>query len=51
MAVASIHSFALEQYILLQEQHQELSSHLDQIRPQMAGRTRSSQSTPSSSPT
>ncbi|KAF7538876.1 hypothetical protein G7Z17_g12561 [Cylindrodendrum hubeiense] len=45
------YSFALEKYMLLQEQHQELSGHLDQIRPQHAGFTRSLHSTPSSSPT
>ncbi|KAI5457468.1 hypothetical protein BGZ63DRAFT_408201 [Mariannaea sp. PMI_226] len=44
------YSFALQKYLLLQEQHQELCNHLDQIRPQPTG-FRSVRTTPSSSPT
>lgn len=44
-------SFALQKYILLQEQHEELCSHLDQIRPQFTGSTSSLYSSPSTSPT
>ncbi|PHH89462.1 hypothetical protein CDD83_6006 [Cordyceps sp. RAO-2017] len=40
-------TFALEKYLLLQEQHQELSSHLEQIRPRQ--HSASSVSTRSSS--
>lgn len=49
MTAAHNYGFAMEKYMLLQEQHQELCNHLDQIRPQHGSRTRSS--TPSSSPT
>ncbi|KAH7145640.1 hypothetical protein B0J13DRAFT_584707 [Dactylonectria estremocensis] len=50
-AASHNYGFALEKYMLLQEQHQDLCSHLDQIRPQQGGRTRSVHSTPSTSPT
>ncbi|KID60305.1 uncharacterized protein G6M90_00g079950 [Metarhizium brunneum] len=33
------YNFALQKYMLLQEQHEELSSHLDQIRPRKASVT------------
>jgi hypothetical protein len=49
------YNFALQKYMLLQEQHQELCSHLDQIRPRQSSTTSSSSlstiSSPSSSPT
>lgn len=32
-------NFAMQKYLLLQEQHQELSNHLDQIRPRKASIT------------
>lgn len=41
-------SFAMQKYLLLQEQHAELSSHLDQIRPRQA--SLSSESSSGSSP-
>lgn len=44
-------SFALQKYMLLQEQHEELCNHLDQIRPQPATSSSSLYSTPSTSPT
>ena len=44
-------SFALQKYMLLQEQHQELCSHLDQIRSQITSGSGSIYSTPSTSPT
>jgi hypothetical protein len=44
------YSFVMQKYMLLHEQHQELCTHLDQIRPQPNG-TRSLHTTPSSSPT
>ncbi|OAQ61453.1 hypothetical protein VFPPC_14572 [Pochonia chlamydosporia 170] len=49
MALSKTHSynFALQKYMLLQEQHEELSSHLEQIRPRKASVT--SMSTRSSS--
>lgn len=43
------YDMALQQYMLLQEQHQELCHHLDQIRPELA--TRSFGSSPATSPT
>ncbi|KAG6041466.1 hypothetical protein E4U41_004200 [Claviceps citrina] len=45
---SQIYNFALQKYILLQEQHEELSSHLEQIRPRKSSLT--SASTCSSSP-
>ncbi|CAM1509396.1 Fc.00g031350.m01.CDS01 [Cosmosporella sp. VM-42] len=44
-------SLALQKYMLLQEQHQELCSHLDQIRAQFTTGSGSIHSTPSTSPT
>lgn len=49
-SATNTYSFAMQKYMLLQEQHQELCTHLDQIRPQPSG-TRSLHTTPSSSPT
>ncbi|EFY91165.1 hypothetical protein MAC_02836 [Metarhizium acridum CQMa 102] len=43
------YNFALQKYMLLQEQHEELSSHLQQIRPRKASVTGVSVSTRSSS--
>lgn len=45
------YSFALQKYMLLQEQHQELCDRLDQIRPELTITTRSLNSSPSTSPT
>ena len=41
MAASNPHNynFALQKYLLLQEQHQELSTHLDQIRPRLSPTT------------
>ncbi|KAG6061098.1 hypothetical protein E4U30_006095 [Claviceps sp. LM220 group G6] len=48
------YNFALQKYILLQEQHEELSSHLEQIRPRQSSvtsvSTRSSSTSSDSSP-
>lgn len=44
------YNVALQQYMLLQEQHRELCDHLDQIRPELS-LNRSFGSSPSSSPT
>ena len=44
-------SLALQKYMLLQEQHEELCNHLDQIRPQLATSSSSLYSSPSTSPT
>ncbi|KAG6005970.1 hypothetical protein E4U21_007463 [Claviceps maximensis] len=46
------YNFALQKYILLQEQHEELSSHLEQIRPRKSSITSDStcSSTTSSDP-
>ncbi|KAG6013419.1 hypothetical protein E4U43_007300 [Claviceps pusilla] len=46
------YNFALQKYILLQEQHEELSSHLEQIRPRKSSITSAStcSSTNSSDP-
>jgi hypothetical protein len=47
------YNFALQKYMLLQEQHRELCTHLDQIRPRQSSTTSSLStiSSPSSSPT
>jgi hypothetical protein len=48
------YNFTLQKYMLLQEQHEELCSHLDQIRPRLSSTSSSSISTitsPASSPT
>ena len=41
MAASNPHNynFALQKYLMLQEQHQELSTHLDQIRPRLSPST------------
>lgn len=45
------YNFAMQKYLLLQEQHQELSNHLDQIRPRKASISSSSSgSSPDNSP-
>ena len=46
---AQPYTMALQKYMLLTEQHQELCDHLDQIRPEFS--TRSQFSSPSTSPT
>jgi hypothetical protein len=48
------YNFTLQKYMLLQEQHEELCSHLDQIRPRLSSTSSSTMSTitsPASSPT
>ncbi|KAH7325735.1 hypothetical protein B0I35DRAFT_474476 [Stachybotrys elegans] len=48
----STYAFALQKYMLLQEQHEELCSHLDQIRPRLSSAgTVSTLTSPGSSPT
>lgn len=51
MASNKIHtySFALQKYMLLQEQHEELSSHLEQIRSRKSSVTSASTRSPSAS--
>ncbi|KAF5009558.1 hypothetical protein FDECE_4216 [Fusarium decemcellulare] len=53
MASTSAHNYtmALQKYMLLSEQHQELCDRLDQIRPELTISTRSLNSSPSTSPT
>ena len=53
MAVAKPHNYnyTMQKYLLLQEQHAELSTHLDQIRPRQSSlSSASSVSSPASSP-
>ncbi|KAK0387479.1 hypothetical protein NLU13_5791 [Sarocladium strictum] len=45
------HALALQKYMLLQEQHEVLCTHLDQIRPTCTGTFSSPFSSPSTSPT
>lgn len=45
------YNFALQKYMMLQEQHEELCSHLDQIRPGLGLTQTNSASSPSVSPT
>jgi hypothetical protein len=54
MSSKHAYNFTLQKYMLLQEQHEELCTHLDQIRPRQSSTASSSISTitsPSSSPT
>ncbi|KAM5350348.1 hypothetical protein ACJ41O_006853 [Fusarium nematophilum] len=50
-ASAHNYSIALQKYMLLQDQHQDLCDRLDQIRPELTITTRSLTSSPSTSPT
>lgn len=45
------YNFALQKYMLLQEQHEELRSHLDQIRPGLSLTSSATLSSPATSPT